>query len=229
MCYKQVNLEKLLKTLVLSLILSSNLVYARDFYLILLRQPRAKSTGDMRRDPFWKFGSFGLTGCHNKNLLHPKNIELLRGQSVGFVQGGKDGFKLVNLIHDIIPSPHNSKCEINWKNKEMPFKYENAPKIIDNLGNSDFPQIKSFIKEVNRNTWMGKFGSKFRTYSKKLPEKISNEFFKVFQSSLRESSPDDFAKFYYEAINRTPPVIDKNREASYRQLLEEAKCTSLLK
>jgi hypothetical protein len=39
--------------------------------VVLLRQPR-KDISEMRTDPFWEFGSFGLTGCHQRNLLHPK-------------------------------------------------------------------------------------------------------------------------------------------------------------
>ncbi len=41
----------------------------------LLRQPRMERPNEMRSDPFWEFGSFGLTGCHKTNLMHPKEGE----------------------------------------------------------------------------------------------------------------------------------------------------------
>ena len=39
--------------------------------LVHLRRPRSRS--DKRDDPFWEFGSFGITGCHARNLLHPED------------------------------------------------------------------------------------------------------------------------------------------------------------
>jgi hypothetical protein len=43
---------------------------SNQVFVVMLRRPRKN---DRRSDPFWEFGSFGCTGCHGKNLLHPKN------------------------------------------------------------------------------------------------------------------------------------------------------------
>jgi hypothetical protein len=51
----------------------------------MLRRPRKD---DPRTDPFWEFGSFGCTGCHGNNLLHPKNCQIRNGDRLAFVQGG---------------------------------------------------------------------------------------------------------------------------------------------
>lgn len=37
-------------------------------FIVHLRQP-SNNADEKRSDPFWEFGSFGLTGCHCKNLL----------------------------------------------------------------------------------------------------------------------------------------------------------------
>jgi hypothetical protein len=54
----------------------------------MLRRPRKN---DRRTDPFWELGSFGCSGCHGKNLLHPKNCQISNGDRLAFVQGGKGG------------------------------------------------------------------------------------------------------------------------------------------
>ncbi len=48
-------------------------------FVVMLRQPRRADSNEMRTDPFWEFGSFGLTGCHQRNLLHPKRAGELSG------------------------------------------------------------------------------------------------------------------------------------------------------
>ncbi|MBK9033452.1 MAG: hypothetical protein IPL61_19670 [Myxococcales bacterium] len=60
--------------------------------IVVLRQPR--SDEDARTDPFFEFGSFGLTGCHAANLLHDEAAD---GARLAFAQGGPLGFRLVTL------------------------------------------------------------------------------------------------------------------------------------
>ena len=60
-------------------------------FIVLLRRPKSEA-GEMRSDPFWEYGSFGLTGCHSKNLLSLRNMDNLNYGRLAFVQGGKEGF-----------------------------------------------------------------------------------------------------------------------------------------
>lgn len=62
--------------------------------MVTLRRPNLSVPGEMRTDPLWEFGSFGLTGCHKRNLMNPRNVDILDGARLAFAQGGEDGFKL---------------------------------------------------------------------------------------------------------------------------------------
>ncbi len=81
----------------------------------LLRQPHMERPTEMRSDPFWEFGSFGLTGCHKTNLMHPKKVHELKGARIAFVQGGDAGFKLVYLTPPVTPIPYSDRSEIRWE------------------------------------------------------------------------------------------------------------------
>ena len=35
--------------------------------IVVLRQSKKSDEKEQRVDPFWEFGSFGLTGCQNRN------------------------------------------------------------------------------------------------------------------------------------------------------------------
>ena len=60
--------------------------------IVMLRRPR-KDGKEMRSDPFWEFGSFGITGCHANNIMHPKRCKELEGTRLAFAQGGPDASK----------------------------------------------------------------------------------------------------------------------------------------
>ncbi len=70
-----------------------------NVYFVHLRRPR--NLNDQRADPFYEYGSFGCTGCHSKNLLHPRHAEKLNGARLAFVQGGNLGSRLVFLTPPI--------------------------------------------------------------------------------------------------------------------------------
>src|SRR5450432_3018006 len=106
--------------------------------VVHLRRPRLSNPKEMRTDPFWEFGSFGLTGCHSTNLMNPKKSSELNGVRFAFAQGGKLGMRLVYLSPPIKIALHGSLCEAIWQPREMPFKYSSAPVLIDNGGGSDF-------------------------------------------------------------------------------------------
>jgi hypothetical protein len=74
----------------------------------MLRRP---GKNDRRTDPFWEFGSFGCTGCHEKNLLHPMNCQIRNGDRLAFVQGGKCGLRL------LLVTPSQMYQVPNWSDR----------------------------------------------------------------------------------------------------------------
>ena len=81
-------------------------------FIVMLRRPLKN---DRRSDPFWEFGSFGCTGCHGKNLLHPKNCQIRNGDRLAFVQGGKSGLRLLLVTPPVqcIKYPI-ARIEVRW-------------------------------------------------------------------------------------------------------------------
>jgi hypothetical protein len=104
--------------------------------IVHLRRPKSKAEDpkEMRSDPFWEFGSFGLTGCHDKNLMHPKNAAELNGVRFAFVQGGTKGTRLVHLTPPVKIVKHNKRIEARWSPAEMPFRYDIAPILSNPVG-----------------------------------------------------------------------------------------------
>ncbi len=192
----------------------------------LLRQPHMERPTEMRSDPFWEFGSFGLTGCHKTNLMHPKKVHELTGARIAFVQGGDAGFKLVHLTPPVTPIPYSDRSEIRWTATEdaspMPFRYEQAPFIISTEGVSDVPEIVSIFENVRRNGWMGRFASKFRTRREPLPDACARQLIRVWNARTRKAKPGDFARIYTDALPYNPPKTDFNRRETYDQMLAKA-------
>lgn len=189
----------------------------------LLRQPHMERPNEMRSDPFWEFGSFGLTGCHKTNLMHPKKVHELTGCRIAFVQGGDAGFKLVYLTPPVTPIPYSDRSEIRWVAEgdagEMPLRYERAPFIISTEGVSDFPEIVQIFENVRRSGWMGRFASKFRTRREPLPDACARQLIRVWDARIRKAQPGDFARIYTDALPRNPPKTDYNRRDTYDQML----------
>lgn len=192
----------------------------------LLRQPHMERPTEMRSDPFWEFGSFGLTGCHKTNLMHPKKVHELSGARIAFVQGGDAGFKLVYLTPPVTPIPYCDRSEIRWDTSEgsskMPLRYECAPFIISTTGESDVPEIVQIFKDVRRNGWMGRFASKFRTRRVSLPDTCAAQLIKVWDARIRQAKANEFARLYTDALPYNPPKTDYNRQGTYDQMLAAA-------
>ncbi len=154
---------------------------AENLYVVMLRPPRTRHQNpiDMRSDPFWHCGSFGLTGCHGDNLLHANNLKNLVGNRIAFIQGGRGDhypIKLIFITPPLTVAIHHFINEVRWDpTLDIPFNYQDAPLFIDQDGNSDFPLVKNMLTDVNRGTWKGKVGSKFRTFSKPLEPKIASQ------------------------------------------------------
>ena len=187
--------------------------------LVLLRKPNRSDPEEMRSDPFWEFGSFGLTGCHSKNLMNPKRSSELHGKRLGFVQRGNlKEIKLVLVTPPIKVQNHGSLVEALW-DAEMPLTYDSAPTLINNRGNTDFPEILKHIANTNRTTFISKFTSRFRTRRRPLSQDVSAKIVETYRK-VRETS-GVIASTYVQALPFDPPHIDKTRELTYQCLKEK--------
>lgn len=187
--------------------------------IVNLRRPRLNNPTEMRTDPFWEFGSFGCTGCHKRNLMNPKKIHLLHGARLAFAQGGNEGFKLVHLTPPVVTIHHGNFAEVKWSPAKMPFKYNQAPLLINNEGESDFPLLRKFITNTNRTSWEGKFSSKFRSRREPLAVDLAHAIIEVFERLSNSNKPDLFALTYVEALPYPPPKVDDNRQRTYLRSL----------
>jgi hypothetical protein len=213
-----------------------NMPKKQTVLVALLRQPHMERPTEMRSDPFWEFGSFGLTGCHKTNLMHPKKVHELKGARIAFVQGGDAGFKLVYLTPQVTPIPYSDRSEIRWETSvvsgsddtksatgnTMPFRYEKAPFIISTAGESDVPEIVQIFENVRRNGWMGRFASKFRTRREPLPDACAAQLIKVWNARIRKAQAGDFARIYTDALPYNPPKTDYERRVTYDRMLAAA-------
>jgi hypothetical protein len=190
--------------------------------LVHLRRPNRRNPRESRADPFWEFGSFGCTGCHHRNLMHPGRADELEGASLGMVQGGPLGFRLLLITPPITIVRHMRTCEARWRPAEMPWRYDRAPLIVDNAGRSDFPSLLRLIRPARRSTWMGRFSSAFRSRRAPLPADTARAVFGAYRRLTDEATADAFARSYIDALPYPPPSIDRTRERSYRRLLTQA-------
>ncbi|MHB8425797.1 MAG: hypothetical protein ACYDB9_11735 [Gammaproteobacteria bacterium] len=147
-------------------------------YFVFLRRPCNLS--DRRDDPFWEFGSFGRTGCHHNNLMHPKRTRLLEGARLAFLQGGRGEIRLVGLTPPIKIMPTAEGIEARWDKSVLPYKFSEAPIFIDNTGHTDFPGVKSLFDKAPRTTWCGKAGSCLRSRTHAINEKLAASIIKIF-------------------------------------------------
>lgn len=89
--------------------------------IVHLRRPTAEPS-EKRSDPFWEFGSFGITRCHGENLMHRRNADKLNGVRLAFAQGGKEGTRLVHLTPPVRIVEHGDhRIEALWTPAQMPF------------------------------------------------------------------------------------------------------------
>ena len=185
--------------------------------LVTLRKPKLKLADEMRSDPFWEFGSFGCTRCHQKNVMNPKRIHELRGNVLAFAQPGEGDFRLVYVTPPVKVSHHGSFAELTWEPAEMPLTYESAPVLISNREVSATPALEEMLSGVDRSTTVGSFGSKFRSRRRPLPIEVGQQLVEVY-TDFRENGAT-VAEHYIDALPYQPPLIDNNREQTYRELL----------
>lgn len=200
-----------------------------DVILVHLRQPEASNSNEGRSDPFWEFGSFGCTGCHRDNILHPDRAHEVVGARLGFTQSGPDEMKLVMLTPPVGVIRHGTRCEARWTPADMPFRYDAAPLLIDNRGRSDFPKLRKLLRDTNRSTWISAFSSKFRARRLPLPQAIASEIQQAYDRRRWEASTEELARSYVDAMPYPPNNPDRSRQAVYKRLLRESKGRSARK
>jgi hypothetical protein len=172
-------------------------------FIVFLRQPR--SSRDHREDPYWEVGSFGCTGCHEKNLLNPRAmpIHIPDGARLAFAQGGEQGTKLVFLTPPVQVFKRTfhkkTRLEVKW-NPRMPFRYENAPVLIDVYAKTDFPKLQSLIGGSRAENWRHKLSGKFRTRVHPLPHDVAEEVTEIFDQKISTASTSTIAETYLDAI-----------------------------
>jgi hypothetical protein len=189
--------------------------------IVILRRPNRANPEEMRTDPLWEFGSFGCTGCHNRNLMNPRKIKKIDGARLAFAQGGDHGFKLVYLTPSVRTFLHGNIAEAKWKYTGMPIRYDLAPVLINNDGKSDCRLLKNLLRSVKCLSWEARFASKFRSCRTPLDARIANELVKVFNRAVSVSH-DIFASNYVDAMPWPPPNPDKHRRQTYFKLLRNA-------
>ena len=158
-----------------------------NYYFVFLRKP--KNFRDQRDDPFWEFGSFGCTGCHHHNLLHPNRAKFGKRDRLVFLQGGTLGVKIIGITPPVTQCTVKSRTgkfgkivELRWEKSYRPIPYAAAPKFIDNEGATKFPIIWKDIKRKNikRDTHCSAVASVFRSRTEAAPASWVRELRKVF-------------------------------------------------
>jgi hypothetical protein len=119
---------------------------------------------------------------------------------------------------------HREVVEVRWQPAGMPFRYWDAPVIIDRDGRSDVAGVPEFLHSVNRNGWVGKFASKFRSRREPLPAQLAAAVATAFEHATTGSAVRKrIASTYEEALPYNPPKIDHSRRQTYDRLLREAR------
>lgn len=163
-------------------------------YFVYLRRPSGIS--DLRRDPFWEFGCFGQTGCHQTNLMHPTSSPLATGDRLVFLQGGDSEIRVVGLTPPIAVKHGQPLLNVTWDRAYRPLPYAMAPVLTDNSGYTDFPAVARILENTNRTTNCAKAASRLRSRSSPVNQALQEQLLKRFsQDSLPTIS------HYLEAIN----------------------------
>lgn len=201
-------------------------------FIVMLRRPRKN---DARTDPFWEFGSFGCTGCHSKNLLHPKNCQIGDGDKLAFVQGGHLGSRLLLVTPAIARVDHagggpKGRVELRWDASQKPFRYDCAPSLFESPAPGRpglFPRLAETVSNTNRSTVDAKLASRFRARRTPVKPELAEEMEAGFNAAVSAAKPSDFIKKYAQALPWCDcPTPASERRKDYRARLEDLKNTA---
>lgn len=198
-------------------------------FMVMLRQPRKH---DPRDDPYWEFGSFGCTGCHGKNLLHPKNCTIAAGDRLAFVQGGHWGSRLLMVTPPVKRVDHaggspKGRVELRWDARCRPLRYDRAPSLFEASapGRSGlFPMLADSLAHTNRSTIDAKFASRFRARARPVEPRLATELVAGFDAAVNSAKNTDFIRRYEEALPWCDcPRSQRERRGDYQERLHELK------
>lgn len=189
--------------------------------LVHLRKPNRSLATESRTDPLFECGCFGLTGCHNANLLSGTKAS---GARLGFVQPGRNLVRLVFLTPPVRIVNHGACTAAHWSPADMPLRFQDSVILVDNEGRSDVPHLKKLFADAQRPTWVSKFSSTFRTRVRPLPAAIAAA---VVDAWERRIAATDRATRYWESLPYRPPRPDTKRQDTYRRLLAIARGNSI--
>lgn len=192
-------------------------------FFILLRQPH--SSDDPRKDPKYKEGSFGSTGCHSDNIMRSGNI--IKGDRLAFLQGGKDEKTNSTTIKIAFITPpinevgtiHNNfvvKWESNWANREnRPLKFEYQADLLEKPNIDKFTKKeKEILKIINPNILNADCNSKAQkitsctrclTKGVKLDSTKSSKFIDFYKTNIKSAKERDRRKIFAEKKSDTYP------------------------
>lgn len=190
--------------------------------IVHLRRPKSDAS-EKRSDPFWEFASFGITGCHGKNLMNPNRQDRLSGVRLAFAQGGKEGTRLVYLTPPVEIVHHGGRLEAKWSPPEKPFRYRDAPVLASNKASSDFPRLEASFRAANRKENEGKFSSCYRNRTSALEETLAKEIIAVYNRRRKQANNSAFARCYADALPWNPPNVDGDRLETYTEELAKAR------
>ena len=196
-------------------------------FIVCLRQP---GKNDGRDDPFWEFGSFGCTGCHQRNLLHPRHCQVKDGDLVAFVQGGPKGCRLLLITPPVKrvnhPGPNGPLLvELRWEMTARPFRYsDRAPLLAGSEKDtpSSLTELGKVVNWTRRSTAVAKLASRFRARSRPVEPLLARELMQLFQSAKTAATAADFISNYEDALPWINPyAITQDRRKSYRNLMAQ--------
>ena len=188
--------------------------------LVHLRQPDRGNDRETRTDPLYEYGSFGLTGCHRTNLLNDVSAT---GARLAFVQPGRNAMRLVFLTPPVKVVDHGKRREATWLPAKMPLRFPEGVLLIDNDGNTDVPALKAMLAQGQRNTWVGRFSSAFRSRTKPLPQRAAAQIVEAWRCRCDAGGRAARATKYWQALPYMPPRPDTDRAATRARLLAEAR------
>lgn len=198
-------------------------------FIVMLRRPRKD---DPRTDPFWEFGSFGCTGCHAKNLLHPKNCQIRNGDRLAFIQSGQLGARLLLVTPPVKRFDHaggspKGRVELRWDSGQKPFRYDCAPSLFESPAPGRaglFPRLTDSLAYTKRSTVEAKLASRFRARNSPLEPELALELETGFNAAVKRAKESDFIVRYEEALPWCDcPSSVSGRRRDYQQRLRELK------